>query len=126
MSHDVIATTEMWCICWEGELAYFCELAVGDELTTGLENLEEYFDRQEAVERMRDFDPWFEVPPVNVNTDEIDRLTLLEGIGNVLAQDIIDNRIYYTMNQLWERVDGVSEAMVDSWGDHVQLQELDL
>lgn len=64
MSHDVIATTKMWCICWEGELAYFCELAVGDELTTGLENLEEYFDRQEAVERMREFDPLFEVPPV--------------------------------------------------------------
>lgn len=57
---------------------------------------------------------YFEWEPVNVNTCEIEWLEALDGVGPVLAQAIVDNRPYSSVNDMM-RVSGISGHMVDDW-----------
>lgn len=55
---------------------------------------------------------------VDVNTAPTEELQSLEGVGPSLAQKIIDGRPYDSVDDL-TRVSGVSQSMVDGWGDEV-------
>lgn len=57
---------------------------------------------------------------VDVNTSPSEDLQTLDGVGPTLAERIIDDRPYSTVDDL-TRVDGVSQSMVDGWGDEVTV-----
>ena len=57
---------------------------------------------------------------INVNTSDTDELQSLEGVGPSLAQKIIDDRPYDTIDDL-TRVSGVSEGMVDGWREEITV-----
>ena len=57
---------------------------------------------------------------INVNTADSGELQKLEGVGPSLAQKIIDDRPYDTVDDL-TRVSGVSEGMVDGWRDEITV-----
>ena len=57
---------------------------------------------------------------INVNTADSGELQKLEGVGPSLAQKIIDDRPYSTIDDL-TRVSGVSEGMVDGWRDEITV-----
>ena len=54
------------------------------------------------------------LPVVNVNRDDSTRLQTLSGVGASLAQKIIDDRPYDTVDDL-TRVSGISQSMIDGW-----------
>ena len=60
------------------------------------------------------------LPVVNMNQDDSGRLQALEGVGPSLAQKIIDDRPYSTIDDL-TRVSGVSEGMVDGWREEITV-----
>lgn len=71
---------------------------------------------------VQDFGEWLdgqgltvETPLIyRMNTDTIEGLQELDGIGPALAQRIIDERPYITDANLVE-VQGISQAMIDEW-----------
>ena len=57
---------------------------------------------------------------ININTADSGELQTLDGVGPSLAQKIIDDRPYSTIDDL-TRVSGVSEGMVDGWRDEITV-----
>jgi|GEM_PF-3685768 len=120
--NDLIAEKDCWVVVHDNtSIAYFFEILVGYQITSGLPEMEIFFRRSVAVELMRDFDRWFEVDPLNLNSADLTSLTLLSGVGDMLAMSIIQSRPYETLEQVAEKVAGITEATIASWGDHAYV-----
>lgn len=115
---DHVITKPKWALVHRGgDTATFHILDAGDVLSTTA-TVEKFGAYDPAAERMRDFDPLFDIEPIDVNNAEAGRLVALPGVGTTLADAIIAGRPYDESAEM-AQVSGVSAGMVSSWGDAV-------
>lgn len=64
--------------------------------------------------------------PVDLNTADLEQLILLDGIGEVKAQAILDYREENGPFESWEEVDqvkGISMNMIEAWEDKAVISQ---